>query len=100
MTERLYRLALVGGIAVLVGLALGQPSPLTTASILAASVLLIAALVVVARVSAMPRAWAELAVGRRAKAHRESLGSQAEPTHPRTSGRPLARAPGVAASAA
>ena len=100
MTERLHRLALVGGIAVLVGLALGQPSPLTTASILAASVLLVAALAVVARVSAMPLARVELVVGSRSKEHRESLARQAEPTHPRTSGRPLPRAPGAAASAA
>lgn len=100
MRDLLLRLALVGGVAVLVAFALGQPSPLATASVLAAGVLTAAALALIAQVATRPAARVELAVGSRARAHLESLGEQAEPAHPLTAGRPLARAPGAAASAA
>ncbi len=88
------------GVAVLVAFALGQPSLLATASIVAASVLTLVGLALIAKAAARPTARGELAVSSRARAHRESLGEQAEPAHPLTPGRPLSRAPGVAASAA
>lgn len=100
MRDLLLRLALVGGVAMLVAFALGQPTPLATAGIVAAGVVALAALVVVAHAAARPVARVELVVGSRARAHRESLGEQAEPAHPLTAGRPLSRAPGAAASAA
>jgi hypothetical protein len=100
MTEQLQRLALAGGAALIVALALGQTSPFATASVLAASLLLASSLVLIARAATRPIARVELAVGSRARAHRESLGEQAEPAHPLTAGRPLARAPGSAFSAA
>lgn len=100
MTERLRHFALSGGAALIVALALGQPSPLATAAVLAASVLFVAGIALVARNAVRPLAYVELAVGSRARAHRESLARQAEPSHPLTAGRPLSRAPGAAASAA
>jgi hypothetical protein len=100
MIEQLQRLALAGGGALLVALALGHASPLDTASVLATGVLLAASLTLLARAAARPAARVELAVGSRARAHRESLGEQAQPAHPLTAGRPLARAPGAALPAA
>ena len=100
MTERLQRLALAGGAALIVALALGHASPLETASVLATSMLLAASLTLLALAAVRPAARTELAVGSRARAHRESLGEQAQPAHPLTAGRPLARAPGAALSAA
>jgi len=100
MRDLLHRLALSGGVAMLVALALGQPSPLATATAFAASVLLVASGLVVGSAAVQPLAHGEIAIGSRARAHRESLGHQAEPSHPLTAGRPLARAPGAVISAA
>lgn len=100
MTEQLQRLALAGGAALIVALALGQASPFATATVLATGMLLATSLVLLARAATRPIARVELAVGSRARAHRESLGEQAEPAHPLTAGRPLSRAPGAAPSAA
>jgi hypothetical protein len=41
----------------------------------------------------------EVTVGARARAHREALSEMPEPRHPATAGRPMARAPGMAAAA-
>ena len=100
MTERLHRLALLGGVAMLIAVALGQPSIIATATVLTASVLLVAGFALVARAATRAPAQAAATIGSRARAHRESLAEQAQPSHPTTAGRPLSRAPGAAASAA
>jgi len=102
MTEQLQRLAFAGVAALVIALTLafGQASPLATATVLATGMLLAASLVLLARAATLPTPRPELAVGSRARAHRESLGEQAEPAHPLTAGRPLSRAPGAALSAA
>ena len=87
-------------LALAISTAVGEAAPLAAAASVAASLLVIAAAVVASRgaVTAIPHA--ELAVGARSRAHRESLSPQAEPAHPLTAGRPLSRAPGVAIPAA
>ena len=100
MIELLQRVALAGGAAVVIALALGQASPLETASVLATGLLIAVSVALLARAATRPVAQSELAVGSRARAHRESLGEQAEPAHPLTAGRPLSRAPGAVVSAA
>ncbi|MER3394439.1 MAG: hypothetical protein RIA38_05695, partial [Microcella pacifica] len=59
MIEQLQRLALAGGGALLVALALGHASPLDTASALATGVLLAASLTQLARAPARPHARGE-----------------------------------------
>jgi len=106
MTESLTRTlwasfgALGVTLALAVAMAVGEATPLAAAASVAASLLVIAAVVVASRgaVAAVPHA--ELAVGARSRAHRESLSRQAEPAHPLTAGRPLSRAPGAVISAA
>ncbi len=99
MTERLHRFALLGGVAMLIAVALGHPSTLATATVLTATVLL-ASVAPIALAAVRAPARVAITVGSRARAHRESLAEQAQPSHPTTAGRPRSRAPGAAASAA
>ena len=99
MIERLHRFALVGSVAMLIAVMFGQPSTLATATVLTATVLL-AGIALIALQAVRAPAPGAITIGSRARAHRESLAEQAQPSHPTTAGRPLSRAPGAEASAA
>jgi hypothetical protein len=84
---------------VTLALATQATAPASLLSIAATAALSIALAAVAARVTSAPTARA-LHVGHRAAGHRESMTSQAEPSHPDTAGRTRARAPGLLLPAA
>ncbi len=96
MSALLARLAIVGGIVFVT--ALPALSTGSTVGVAAAGISVLLAIAVL-RVAVCVRRRVEVTVGARAQAHREVLSEIAAPRHPATAGRPLARAPGIAATA-
>jgi len=94
----LATLALVAAV-VTVALAAQATAPSSMLSLAATAALGIAVAAVAARVTSAPTARA-IHIGHRAAGHRESMTSQAEPSHPDTAGRIRARAPGLLLPAA
>ena len=88
----LATLALVAAVVTL-ALAAQATAPASLISLAATAALGIALAALAAKVAAAPTARA-IHVGHRAAGHRESMTSQAEPSHPDTVGRIRARAPG------
>ena len=87
-------LALFGVLLVLYVIGQGSPEALAIA-VAVIAITTVATLHVVAAIA--PR---HPVSGSRASLHRTLTGSQPEPNHPRTAGRPLSRAPGSAIAAA
>ena len=85
LSEPLASLATM--IVVAIAVAQGQPSSMLVIGITA--LVLVAAV----RSAAVIIGSLEIAVGSRARAHREVMIGMPEPQHPTTAGRPLARAP-------
>lgn len=97
MHRIIERLAL-GLTASFVLLALTQPP--TTSIVVAGIAALALTAVLSARYASRVIRSRELAVGARAREHRQSLVGMPEPQHPRTAGRPRTRAPSRAITAA
>lgn len=84
--------ALAAGSTLLVGVLAASHADLTAVVLVSAAALL--AVVVALRLTSARTASGDPAgVGRRARAHRQSLDSTPEPQHPDTAGRPRTRAP-------
>ena len=94
----LATLALVAAFVTL-ALATQASAPASLLSLAATAALSITLAALAARVTSAPTARA-INVGHRAAGHRESMTSQAEPSHPDTAGRTRARAPGLLLPAA
>jgi hypothetical protein len=91
-----FRAALVA-LSTLAVLALGLADPTTA---LAATVAVAVAALLAVRVAGVVLGAREVAVGARARSHRQPVVGLVAPAHPATPGRPLGRAPTVRIAAA